>query len=40
MEINSSDEDEKAQSGIGSVLRRSSIEVHRRMGLRNTNRRR
>ena len=40
MEIDSSDEDEKVQAGIGSVLKLSSIEVPRRMGLRSTYRRR
>jgi hypothetical protein len=40
MEIDSSDEDEKGQAGIGSVLKLSSIEVPRRMGLRSTYRRR
>lgn len=40
MEIDSSDEDEKVQAGIGSVLKLSSIEVPRRIRLRSTYRRR
>lgn len=39
MEIDSSDEDEKAQAGLGSALRGSSSEVSRHMGLRRTSRR-
>lgn len=40
MEIDSSDEDEKAQAGSRSALKGSSNEIPRRMGLRSTNRRR